>query len=55
MARFTHDRAIETLRATLDKDELLRHWQAGEELTPDETVAEAEATATAVALEASPS
>jgi hypothetical protein len=42
------------LRATLDEEERLGHWQAGSELTSDETVAEAEATAAALAHEGSP-
>jgi tetratricopeptide (TPR) repeat protein len=49
--RVVHDRALETLRASLGEEELRQHWQAGSELTSDEAVAEAEATAAAVSLE----
>jgi predicted ATPase len=49
--RVVHDRALVALRATLGDDELSRHWRAGSELGSDEALAEAEATAAAVALE----
>ena len=49
--RMVNERAQETLRANLGEDELRRHWQAGSELTSDEALAEAEATAAAVALD----
>jgi tetratricopeptide (TPR) repeat protein len=49
--RAVHGRAVDTLRTSLGEEELRRHWQAGSELTSDEAVAQAEATAAAVSLE----